>query len=103
VETRRRSRALSDDDGETGRVPPLEVGWLPCNGGASRSLRSHPRNSLGDMDSRPGAQTYLGWKGRPSESGDGVFGIRGLCMSTSCGLAAPGLASSMTWSRGSMV
>src|SRR5947208_8823364 len=41
---RRQSGALSEEDGDTGRVLPPEVGWLPYMGGASRSLRSHPRN-----------------------------------------------------------
>jgi hypothetical protein len=77
---RRRSGALLEDDGDTGRVLPLEVGWLPYMGGASGSLRSHPRNSSGDMVSRCGTQLYLGWNGNPSDSpgdrvtGDGVFG-----------------------------
>ena len=100
---RRRSGALLDKDGDTGLVLPLEVGWLPYRGGASGSLRSHPRNSVGDMVSRCGAQRYLGWNGSPSDSGDGVFGIVDPCMSTSLGLAAPGSTSSMTWSRGSTV
>src|SRR5947208_11385486 len=105
---RRQSGALSEDDGDTGRVLPPEVGWLPYMGGASGSLRSHPRNSAGDMFSRCGAQRYLGWNGSPSDSpadrgtdegsDDGVLGIEGLCMSTSPGLAALGSASSMTWS-----
>jgi hypothetical protein len=100
---RRRIGALLDDDRETGWVRPPEVGWLPYSGGVSGSLRSHPQNSVGDMVSRCGAQRYLGWKGSPSDSGDGVFGIGGLCMSTSRGLAALGSTSSMTWSRGSTV
>jgi hypothetical protein len=75
-----RSGALLEDDGDTGRVLPLEVGWLPYMGGASGSLQSHPRNSAGDMVSRCGTQLYLGWNGSPSDSpGDrgtdnGVFG-----------------------------
>jgi hypothetical protein len=109
---RRRSRALSEDDGDTGRVLPPEVGWLPYMGGASGSLRNHPRNSAGDMVSRCGAQRCRGWNGSPSDSPsdrgidegfvDGVLGIEGLCMSTSRGLGASGPASSMTWSSGSV-
>jgi hypothetical protein len=104
---RRRSRALSDEDRETGRVLPLDVGWLPYMAGASGSLRSHPQNSPGDMVSRCGTQLYLGWNGSLSDSpadrgtDDGVLGTEGLCMSTSLGLAALGSASSMMWSRGS--
>jgi hypothetical protein len=103
---RRRSGALSEDDGDTGRVLPLDVGWLPYIGGASGSLRSHPRNSPGDMVSRCGAQRCRGWNGSPSDSPsdkgidegpvDGVLGIEGLCMSTSRGLSTSGPASSMT-------
>jgi hypothetical protein len=109
---RRRSGALSDDVGDTGQVLPLDMGWLPYMGGASGSLRSHPWNSPGDMVSRCGTQLYLGWNGSPSDSpadrgiddgaDDGVLGTEGLCMSTSPELAAPGLVSSMTWSRGSV-
>jgi hypothetical protein len=103
---RRRRGALSEDVGDTGRVLPPEVGWLPCMGGASGSLRNHPRNSAGDMVSRCGAQRCRGWNGSPSDSPsdkgidlgsvDGVLGIEGLCMSTSRGLSTSGPASSMS-------
>jgi hypothetical protein len=107
---RRRSGALSEDVGDTGRVLPPEVGWLPYMGGASGSLRNHPRNSARDMVSRCGAQLCRGWNGSPSDSpadrgtddgapDDGVLGIGGPCMSTSLASLVP--TSSMTWSRGS--
>jgi hypothetical protein len=98
---RRQSGALSEEDRDTGRVLPPEVGWLPYMGGASGSLRSHPQNSAGDMVSRCGTQLYLGWNRSPSDSpgdkgtDDGVLGTEGLCMSTSLGLAALGSTSSM--------
>src|SRR5947208_2365467 len=103
---RRRSGALSEDDGDTGRVLPPEVGWLPYMGGASGSLRNHPRNSSEDMVSRCGAQRCRGWNGSPSDSPsdrgidlgfvDGVLGTEGLCMSTSRGLGTSGQSSSLT-------
>src|SRR5947208_14372426 len=64
---RRRSGALSEDDGDTGRVLPPEVGWLPYMGGASGSLRNHPRNSAGDMVSRCGAHPCRGRTRRPAD------------------------------------
>src|SRR5947208_16528105 len=107
---RRRSGALSEDDGDTGRVLPPEVGWLPYMGRASGSLRNHPRNSAADMVSRCGAHLCRGWNGSPSDSPsdrgidvgpvDGVLGIERLCMSTSRWLSTSGPSSSLSWSRG---
>jgi hypothetical protein len=98
---RRRIGALSDEDGETGRVLPPEVGWLPYMAGARGLLRRQAASSAWDMTLSPRMPTYLGWNGNLSESGDGVFSIVDPCMSISLGLAALGSTSPMTWSRGS--